>query len=283
MVDLRTILLGGGAAASVAVLVAGCQTAGADEGKAKARVPPETLAAAMPVPVPAAAPVPEPAPVPPPPSTACPAGATLVEGNYCPDVEQTCLEWMDPPGSRYEHFRCARYAKPAVCKSKARRAMRYCIETTEHREPDSELPMHFTSWTDATRICKAAGMRLCTASEWQFACEGEEMRPYAYGWERDANACNVDIMKGLGHVGRLVDHRSTPADHPNCVSPFGVHDMVGNVDEWVEREGVAPPRRSALRGGWWLPGRNRCRAATLHHGEDYFAKQVGFRCCADVK
>ena len=58
--------------------------------------------------------------------------------------------------------------------------------------------------------------------------------------------------------------------------------MTGNVDEWVEREGIAAPNRSALRGGWWLPGRNRCRAATLHHNESYSAKQVGFRCCADL-
>ena len=36
----------------------------------------------------------------------CPAGMTLVEGEYCPDVEQHCLKWMDPAGSRYEHFRC---------------------------------------------------------------------------------------------------------------------------------------------------------------------------------
>jgi formylglycine-generating enzyme required for sulfatase activity len=58
--------------------------------------------------------------------------------------------------------------------------------------------------------------------------------------------------------------------------------MIGNVDEWVEREGVSAPHRSALRGGWWLPGRNRCRAATVHHPESYSAKQVGFRCCADA-
>jgi formylglycine-generating enzyme required for sulfatase activity len=58
--------------------------------------------------------------------------------------------------------------------------------------------------------------------------------------------------------------------------------MIGNVDEWVEREGVTAPHRSSLRGGWWLPGRNRCRAATTHHDETYSAKQVGFRCCADA-
>jgi len=162
---------------------------------------------------------------------ACGEAMVLVSGDYCPDVEQRCLEWLDPPGSRYEHFRCARYAKPAVCKSAKRRPLHFCIERAEHVEPGSDIPMNHTSWTDATRICAASGARLCTASEWQFACEGEEMRPYPYGWERDSAACNVDVMNGLGYVGRLVDHRTPASAHPRCLSAFGVHDMAGNVDE----------------------------------------------------
>src|SRR4051812_7148222 len=57
---------------------------------------------------------------------ACPEGMTLVDGEYCPEVEEKCLEWMDPPGNRYHEFRCAHYA-PSVCKSKERVHMRYCI------------------------------------------------------------------------------------------------------------------------------------------------------------
>ena len=68
--------------------------------------------------------------------SACPDGMVLVDGDYCPDVEQICLEWMDPPSSRYHLFRCARYA-PSVCKSKERVHMRYCIDATERSEPDS--------------------------------------------------------------------------------------------------------------------------------------------------
>jgi len=39
------------------------------------------------------------------------------------------------------------------------------------------------------------------------------------------------------------------------------------------------PRRAILRGGWWLIGRNRCRAATDNHSELYAGVQTGFRCC----
>ena len=77
---------------------------------------------------------------------ACPSGMVLIEGEYCPEVEHKCLEWMDPPSSRYAHFRCKRYEKSATCKGpKVHR--RYCIDATERTESDTRLPRHFMSWT----------------------------------------------------------------------------------------------------------------------------------------
>ncbi len=105
------------------------------------------------------------------------------------------------------------------------------------------------------------------------------MRPYPYGFVRDPTICNFD-KTNLGKMGEgLNDLRAPIGDYPLCLSPFGVHDMVGNVDEWSRREDTQPPMRGSLRGGWWLPGRNRCRAATREHGESYSGPQVGFRCC----
>ncbi len=214
-------------------------------------------------------------------SDACPAGMVLVEGEYCPGVVQKCLRWLDPPGSRYEHFRCAEYAKPAVCQGK-RVHERFCIDERERVEPGSDVPMNKKSWTDATRTCEADGARLCMTSEWQFACEGEEMRPYPYGWERDATACNVDVMTGLGRVGRLVDHRTPASAHPRCVSPFGVHDMSGNVDEWATVDGLPPGEREVMKGSWWLPGRHACRSFQGGHGANYGGTESGVRCCRDA-
>lgn len=236
-----------------------------------------------PVPVPvterAAASAPESTPT----ASACPEGALLISGDYCPEVEHRCLEWLDPPGNKYSHFRCVRYAKPAVCKSKTKRAMRFCMEAVEHREAGSDLPMHGTSWTDATRICKSQGGRLCTAAEWQFACEGEEMRPYPYGWERDASRCNVDVTSGLGRVGRLVDHRAPRSAFPDCTSAFGVHGMAGNVDEWVTIEGHPVGKREVMKGSWWLPGKHFCRAEQAGHGANYGGTETGVRCCFDAR
>lgn len=218
-------------------------------------------------------------------SAACPSGMILVEGEYCPKVEQKCLEWMDPPTSRYAHFRCKRYAKPAVCKSpKVHR--RYCIDATERTESDSLLPRHFMSWTSSKALCESEGARLCRESEWIFACEGEEMRPYPYGWERDTTACNTDITEGIGRVGRLNDLRSAVGSHAKCASPFGVQDLAGNVEEWTQADG--PGRGSkmgwkeVLKGSWWIPSRHACRQFQVGHDDVYKGGETGARCCKDA-
>lgn len=218
-------------------------------------------------------------------SNACPAGMVLVEGEYCPDVEQTCLEWMDPPTSRYAHFRCKRYAKPAVCKvPKVHR--RYCIDATERTEPGTSLPRHFMSWTSSKALCESEGARLCRESEWIFACEGEEMRPYPYGWERDSTACNVDISEGIGRVGRLVDHRSEVGSHEKCASPFGVQDLAGNVEEWTQADGPGNGSKmgwkEVLKGSWWIPSRHACRQFQVGHNDVYNGGETGTRCCKDA-
>lgn len=209
----------------------------------------------------------------------------IVDGDYCPDVEQTCLKWIDPPP--YQNLRCAEYAKPTKCKV-ARVHKRFCIDREEYTDGNTkndvgeDLPTVRKSWLDAKAICEARGARLCKESEWELACEGPDMSPYPYGWKRDSTLCNFDRTDLGGAEEKLTDHRAPLNAFPQCLSPFGVHDMVGNVDEWTEREGMAAPNRSSLRGGWWLPGRNRCRAATTHHDENYGGKQVGFRCCSSI-
>jgi hypothetical protein len=216
--------------------------------------------------------------------SACPADMILVEGDYCPDAEYTCLKWLDPPP--YENLRCGEFGKPSKCKGQ-RQHRRFCVDRDEYAEPSptsdpkDALPVVRKSWTEAKALCESRGARLCKEAEWEFACEGPDMSPYPYGWKRDSSACNIDRTDLGGPGDKLIDHRAKLGEFPACVSPFGVHDMTGNVDEWVEREGLSAPNRSALRGGWWLPGRNRCRAATREHAEDYSAKQVGFRCCKD--
>jgi sulfatase modifying factor 1 len=209
---------------------------------------------------------------------ACPGEMVLVSGDYCPKVRQACKRWMDPPP--YQDYRCAEYA-PSECLA-TRVPQRFCIDREEYVKPGDSLPLAHQSWTSAGAVCESRGARLCRESEWQFACEGEEMRPYPYGFSRDSTACNIDQMNlGKPQAG-LNDLRAPVTAYPKCLSPFGVHDMSGNVEEWASLDHGRAPDRSTMKGAWWLPGKNTCRAATNGHGEIYEGPQVGVRCCKDA-
>ncbi len=213
----------------------------------------------------------------------CPPAMLLVDGNYCPDPLQICKRWLDPPGP-YQDYRCAEYAEPVTCRG-AREHKRFCIDKEEYVTPGdtSNLPLAHQSWTTAGEVCTARGGRVCLESEWQFACEGEDMRPYPYGFKRDATACNIDRMDlGRPNAG-LKDLRAPITEYPRCTSPFGVHDMSGNIEEWATLDHGIAPQRSSMKGAWWLPGKNTCRARTLGHGEVYKGSQVGIRCCAEAR
>ena len=69
------------------------------------------------------------------------AGMLLVDGDYCPDAEQTCLKWLDPPP--YQNLRCGEYAKPAKCKG-PRQHRRFCVDREEYAEPAPPAPKRRT-------------------------------------------------------------------------------------------------------------------------------------------
>ncbi len=223
-------------------------------------------------------------------SPACPAEMVLVEGDYCPKVRHKCKRYLDT-GFLAKH-RCAEFDEQPECLA-PRQFMRFCVDRDEYEGPapdpkatdagaSERLPLVEQSWVMGRETCQSQGKRLCFESEWEFACEGEQMLPYPYGFKRDATLCNFD-QTNLEHRGRLRDLRKPAQALRDCTSPFGVRNMVGNVDEWTHRDGHQHPWRSALRGGWWLAGRNNCRAATTGHDEYYHGPQTGFRCCSAAR
>ena len=209
---------------------------------------------------------------------ACPQEMVLVQGSHCNLWEQPCVRWDDPEGQPAQRV-CAEFQKPSICTSN-RHPMRFCIDRDEYAPPADSLPAAEVSWSQADMLCASMGKRLCTSVEWEFACEGEQGLPYPYGYQRAPALCNQDRLLRDGKYRARSDLRERP--HPSCLSPFGVRDMVGNVDEWVRRPWAKAPRRSELRGGWWMTGRNRCRANTSHHDEKYSGRQTGFRCCKEA-
>ncbi len=225
---------------------------------------------------------PTPVPVPTPAETsACDKDMVLVEGEYCTEVSQVCARWLDDETLPFA--RCAEYRSPSHCVG-SRVHERFCIDRYEYTPPGQDLPLNYQSFSKAGALCASLGKRLCTESEWNFACEGEDMRPYPYGFAREAK-CNQDredLYEVNPHRQILADRRERSDARPECVSAFGVYNMAGNMDESVTREGSEQmaPFRNALKGGWWMAARNRCRPATTAHDDYYNDIQVGARCCS---
>lgn len=231
--------------------------------------------------------------------TACPQGMVLVEGEYCPNVEQVCLSWVDatgaitdPPGPGFTG-RCGEWRFPSKCLS-ATIHKRLCVDVYEYPNVKGQRPQSWMTWESLKVACEGQKKRLCTRSEWTFSCEGPDMKPYPYGdgYHRDRSACNfdnpvpkdVDVFKSRAPgdaMSKRLDAMLVPAGSmERCVSPFGVHDMVGNIDESVVNE-TGHPYKSGLMSGHVFGVRNACRPMTEAHGPTFGWYETGGRCCAD--
>jgi formylglycine-generating enzyme required for sulfatase activity len=223
----------------------------------------------------------------------CPDDMVEVAGEWCPMVEQFCVRQVDP--RHPERDRCAEFAKTGRCLG-APSTKHFCIDRYEWPNKRGEKPVVAVDWLTAQGECSAAHKRLCYDSEWTLACEGAERLPYPYGFVRNAEACNVDRPYIMPDDARWADPKNRPAEilrldqrdpsgrRESCVSPYGVYDMTGNVDEWVVNEHgreKEKPYVSGLKGGYWGPVRDRCRPMTTDHNQWHTGYQIGFRCCAD--
>jgi hypothetical protein len=220
---------------------------------------------------------------------ACPDGMKLIEGDYCTEVDQKCLvEWFAPQNKKRV---CEQFETSTKCVGERVRK-RFCIDTYSWPNQAGVRPEVMNNFYQAQVKCAAAGKRMCTESEWTFACEGPEMKPFPYGYVRDPRKCNGDhqwdgpsmtkvAKRDATELARL--WRGVPSgSQPNCISDFGVHDLPGNNDEVVASEKQGAQFSSVHTGGPWYSGvRNQCRPKVYTHDEGFYYYFLGFRCCSE--
>ncbi len=226
---------------------------------------------------------------PPPDDPSCPPGMALIDGESCWDVQHTCLERVpNDPG-----MRCLRFKPGADVCLPPKRHVRFCMDRYEWPGVIGAKPRVLTNYFEAEAACKSVGKRMCDEQEFYLACEGPEHFPFAWGHERHPSPCNIDrpyfmvewskwgTLQGRLEEAQRLD-QALPIGASKCWSPYGVHDIAGNVDEWT----AAQPGRElkgSLNGGYWGPVPNACRYVTLVHGPEFSFYQIGFRCCSGAK
>jgi formylglycine-generating enzyme required for sulfatase activity len=111
---------------------------------------------------------------------------------------------------------------------------------------------------DAEAFCEQRGGRLPTEDEWIVAAAsgGRGSAPTArrYPWGETGAVCRRAAWGLLkGPCARGADGPDTVGSHPDGDSPSGVHDLAGNVAEWVGGEGRAgaPAAPAIAKGGSW--------------------------------
>ncbi|MBI1302354.1 MAG: SUMF1/EgtB/PvdO family nonheme iron enzyme [Phycisphaera sp.] len=199
---------------------------------------------------------------------------TLTDAFYMGRYEVTQAQWTARMGSNPSYFQSASAEVPAA------------------QVPNR--PVDTVSWTTIQGFLSVTGMRLPTEAEWEYAYRAGTTTAF-HGWPAQTAGTNDDTL-----VGNIAWFQETSNGHTRPVggkapNGFGLHDMAGNVWEWVSDwysstyyasspstnpPGPATGSNRVLRGGKWgmesrqLRSSHRLHAAPGSAGIAYFGFRV---------
>jgi formylglycine-generating enzyme required for sulfatase activity len=140
-----------------------------------------------------------------------------------------------------------------------------------------DQPVVAVNWKDAGEYAKFYGKRLPSEQEWEKAARGTDGRLFPWGDEPDSTRCNC-VETGLGCSSKV-------GAFPDGASPYGVHDLAGNV--WQMTTGKYDGESFAMKGGGHLTYVAYCRSTVRWAASEESLRQgpswLGFRCALDSK
>jgi formylglycine-generating enzyme len=167
-------------------------------------------------------------------------------------------------------------------------------------------PVEMVTWHEAEDYCKKLGKRLPTEAEWEYAARGGTTTEYYWGDRFDAskaNSCDSSCILNIRNKSVTDGFENTAPVGSFPANPFGLHDMAGNVNEWVSdwfeiryyrnspKDNPQGPIRTnpsqrkgggtqkIYRGGAWQSEAGSQRSAWRKGFEtDYRLEGTGFRC-----
>jgi len=174
----------------------------------------------------------------------------------------------------------------------------------------ANLPVESVTWIEADQYCINSNKRLPTEAEWEFAARAGSATQYSWGDEFDpkqANFCDQTCNENLKDKTVSDGFPGTAPVGSFPANAFGLHDMAGNVNEWVadwmaenyyrispKKDPTGPVRSERVmrggtntkvfRGGSWSNAASELRPANRKAlWVDYRIEDLGFRCAAGLK
>ncbi len=163
----------------------------------------------------------------------------------------------------------------------------------------AEQPVEEVSWKDAQDFIQALNQRLPgfdlalpSEAQWEYACRAGTITPFSFG--KTLTPERVIYDGNFTYAGSFYRQKTVPVAtfEPNA---WGLHEMHGNVWEWVQDtwqdnydgapvdgsvwQTEATGARRVIRGGSWTSNARECRSAYRNRIEpDYCGNDTGFRC-----